>query len=411
MSIIEISNLSKKYIVKKCGQSPHTFKESIVHWLRNLKHAFHSKKSDPTLNEFWALKDLSVSVQEGDRIGLIGKNGSGKSTLLKLLSRITDPTTGKLKIKGRVSCLLEVGTGFHPDLTGRENILFSGALMGMSYREIQRKFDEIVSFANIEAFIDTPVKRYSSGMFLRLGFSVAAHLDSEILVIDEALAVGDLQFQEKCMKKMNDLGSSGRTIIYVSHDIDSVLALCNKGIVLNQGKLVASGEIGECVQHYLQYCFPVGNTWQGNLGDDHMRIYHFSMTQPQFNSQYYLPHEKADLEIEIEIMKPHPLFTLGFTLFNSRHHVVARSHVTDHPKYLKMMQQPGKLTLNFPIDLALFHPGDYQVRIDCSLHNQKRILNDEVSIKFSVISEETPQASRALLAKDGLSLGNRWRQK
>jgi lipopolysaccharide transport system ATP-binding protein len=200
---------------------------------------------------FWALKDVSFKVGEGDRIGIVGRNGAGKSTLLKLLSRIAEPTTGKIRIRGRLASLLEVGTGFNPELTGRENIFLNGAILGMSKAEISRRFDDIVAFAEVEKFLDTPVKRYSSGMYMRLAFGVAAHLEPEILVVDEVLAVGDAQFQKKCLGKMGELSQSGRTILFVTHNMDAMVALCNRGIVLNQGGLVFDGDAVDARNQYL----------------------------------------------------------------------------------------------------------------------------------------------------------------
>lgn len=198
------------------------------------------------MEEFWALRDLTLEIKEGDRVALLGGNGAGKSTLLKILSRITEPTLGCVKVQGRVASMLEAGTGFHPDLTGRENILLNGAIMGMGYREIKAKFDEIVAFAEIEKFLDTPLKRYSSGMHMRLGFAVAAHTEFEILIVDEVLAVGDSLFQEKCLRRMHQIGKTNRTILFVSHDPKAALAFCNRGVLLERGRIVKEGPI-ECV--------------------------------------------------------------------------------------------------------------------------------------------------------------------
>jgi len=202
--------------------------------------------------EVWALKDVSFQVEQGDVLGIIGRNGAGKSTLLKILSRVTAPTSGVVKVKGRVASLLEVGTGFHPDLTGRENVYLNGSILGMSRREIDRKFDEIVDFAEVEKFIDTPVKRYSSGMYVRLAFAVAAHLEPEILVVDEVLAVGDAEFQKKCLGKMSDVAKEGRTVLFVSHNMVAVEQLCQRGILLSKGALDCLGKVEDIVDHYLQ---------------------------------------------------------------------------------------------------------------------------------------------------------------
>ena len=201
----------------------------------------------------WSLNDLNFDIEQGDAVGIIGRNGAGKSTLLKILSRVTSPTTGSIKIKGRIASLLEVGTGFHPELTGRENVFLNGAILGMRKAEIKRKFDEIIDFAGVERYIDTPVKRYSSGMYVRLAFAVAAHLESEILIVDEVLAVGDAEFQKKCLGKMGDVSQSeGRTILFVSHNMDSVRTLCNKGMVLNNGSILFNGDVDDAVNKYLR---------------------------------------------------------------------------------------------------------------------------------------------------------------
>jgi ABC-type polysaccharide/polyol phosphate transport system ATPase subunit len=200
--------------------------------------------------DFWALKDISFEIRQGDVLGIIGRNGAGKSTLLKILSRITEPTVGRVRIRGRVASMLEVGTGFHPELTGRENIYLNGAILGMGRLEIRSKFDEIVAFAEVEKFLDTPVKRYSSGMYVRLAFAVAAHLEPEILVIDEVLAVGDAQFQKKCLGKLNDVGKGGRTVVFVSHNMAAVQSLCGSGMFLESGQLRRLGPIGSVIGEY-----------------------------------------------------------------------------------------------------------------------------------------------------------------
>ena len=207
-------------------------------------------KNNNTKEEFWALKDINFEIKQGDRVGIIGRNGAGKSTLLKILSRITEPTTGKIHLRGRVASLLEVGTGFHPELTGRENIFLNGAIMGMSKWEIKKKFDEIVEFAEVEKFLDTPVKRYSSGMYVRLAFAVAAHLEPEILIVDEVLAVGDAQFQKKCLGKMEDVGKEGRTVLFVSHNMNVINQLCNKSILLSKGQTFLIGKTEDAINIY-----------------------------------------------------------------------------------------------------------------------------------------------------------------
>jgi lipopolysaccharide transport system ATP-binding protein len=256
-TVIRVENLGKKYILGHQKQERYTALRDVIANKsksvgRKLLKPLGKKMADPAVEEFWALKDLSFEIKQGDRVGIIGRNGAGKSTLLKVLSRITEPTTGRISIKGRVASLLEVGTGFHPELTGRENIYLNGAILGMSKAEIKNKFDEIVAFAEVEKFLDTPVKRYSSGMYVRLAFAVAAHLEPEILIVDEVLAVGDAQFQKKCLGKMEDVGKEGKTVIFVSHSTDSIRRLCSSGVYLSSGKVQDIGSIDYIVSQYLE---------------------------------------------------------------------------------------------------------------------------------------------------------------
>lgn len=294
--IIKVENLGKKYRIRhqQGGQSYVALRDvlaggvrgmgssvlgGIRSWVPGLRSNSHDPKSNPQnlipntqpltpdthnptpnpqhpqppTEDFWALRNVSFEVKEGEVVGIIGRNGAGKSTLLKILSRITEPTEGRVRIRGRVASLLEVGTGFHPELTGRENIYLNGAVLGMTREEIKRKFDEIVAFAEVETFLDTPVKRYSSGMYVRLAFAVAAHLEPEILVVDEVLAVGDLEFQRKCLGKMKDVSQhGGRTVLFVSHNIPSVQQLCSSGIMLSQGVVAIAGSIDKTIFHYLK---------------------------------------------------------------------------------------------------------------------------------------------------------------
>ena len=241
---IKIENLSKQYELRHQKRERYVSLRDVItnkakSAIKGVRDFGNTKNitEDQTRETFWALKDINLEIKQGDRIGVIGGNGAGKSTLLKLISRIVEPTSGKISINGRMSSLLEVGTGFHPDLTGRENIYLNGAILGMRHYEIKRKFDEIVDFAEVEKFLDTPVKRYSSGMYMKLAFSVAAYLEPEILIIDEVLAVGDAKFQKKCLGKMKEVGDDGRTILFVSHNIDAIASLCNKGILLHHGEV------------------------------------------------------------------------------------------------------------------------------------------------------------------------------
>lgn len=258
-SIIQIENLGKRYIIghQQSQGRYSTFRESVTESLKTagqrLSRTFSTGASgNGSREEFWALRDVSFEVMQGERVGIIGRNGAGKSTLLKILSRITEPTTGRVRLRGKVASLLEVGTGFHPELTGRENIYLNGAILGMTKAEIRKKFDEIVSFSEIEKFLDTPVKRYSSGMYVRLAFAVAAHLEPEILIVDEVLAVGDAQFQKKCIGKMDEIGNQGRTVLFVSHNLPMVNALTTKAVLLADGRTVEKGPTGPVLDRYMQ---------------------------------------------------------------------------------------------------------------------------------------------------------------
>jgi lipopolysaccharide transport system ATP-binding protein len=252
-AVITVSGLSKRY---QLGHDPMarngTLRDEIARWLASPLRRMTKKEPARTVEDFWALKDVSFEVNAGDVVGIIGRNGAGKSTLLKVLSRITEPSEGRIEIDGRIASLLEVGTGFHPELTGRENIFLNGAILGMTRAEIRRKFDEIVAFAEVERFLDSPVKRYSSGMYVRLAFAVAAHLEPEILVVDEVLAVGDHQFQQKCLGKMQDVSQKeGRTVLFVSHQMGTVRQLCTRAILLKDGRIAHMGSTNEVVEAYL----------------------------------------------------------------------------------------------------------------------------------------------------------------
>lgn len=274
MKAISIDNISKKYILSHKKKKYLNLKESVSGFLGEL---FTSKSEEETKEVFWALRNISFNIEQGDRIGIVGANGAGKSTLLKILSRITEPTYGQVKVNGRMASLLEVGTGFHPELTGRENIFLNGAILGMRQNEIRSQFEEIVDFAGIEKFLDTPVKRYSSGMYVRLGFAIAAHLEPEILIVDEVLAVGDSEFQKKCLGKMNDISSSGRTILFVSHNVTAVQGLCNKAAFLQKGNLIKYGEVGDVLHDYMASIskFQLQQSWESPEeapGNDQVRI-------------------------------------------------------------------------------------------------------------------------------------------
>jgi lipopolysaccharide transport system ATP-binding protein len=249
---IKVRDLWKEYTIGGRERRARTFRESLSDAVAAPFRRMTRGRPDIASEQFWALREVDFDVGQGEIVGIIGRNGAGKSTLLKVLSRITEPTRGSVELRGRVASLLEVGTGFHPELTGRENIFLNGAILGMSRREIQRKFDAIVSFAEIEKFLDTPVKHYSSGMYVRLAFAVAAHLEPEILLVDEVLAVGDVRFQRKCIDKIGDVARQGRTILFVSHNLVAIQQLCERGLLIEAGRVAAQGSVGQVIERYLR---------------------------------------------------------------------------------------------------------------------------------------------------------------
>jgi lipopolysaccharide transport system ATP-binding protein len=314
-TVIKVEKLSKKYIIGHQEQERYlTLRDALGQkfkevWKR-LLHPFLASSGQPlmglsTTEDLWALKDVSFEINQGERVGIIGRNGAGKTTLLKILSRITEPTRGRMRVKGRVGSLLEVGTGFHPELTGRENIFLNGAVLGMNRAEIKKKFDEIIAFAEVEKFLDTPVKRYSSGMYVRLAFAVAAHLDPEILVIDEVLAVGDLQFQKKCLNKMEDIAAGGKTILLVSHNMPSIMSVTSKCLLLSEGRLEEDGPSEEVVRKY-QASFLSESLGQTDL----LNVERYGNGKARFSSIYMraidqqgevLPYAKTGCDIEFEV--------------------------------------------------------------------------------------------------------------
>lgn len=409
--VVQVKDLSKKYLLYHEGHARHstlveTLSSKAKMWAHRLRRPFTSTSDDLAhYEEFWALKNVSFDIEEGDRVGIIGRNGAGKSTLLKILARITEPTLGSVSVRGRLSSLLEVGTGFHPELSGRENIYLNGAILGMKQSEIKRKFDEIVAFAEVEQFLDTPVKRFSSGMYMRLGFAIAAHLDTDLLIIDEVLAVGDIQFQTKCFKKINDLGTKGRTVIFVSHDLGSVLTLCNKGVYLEKGRIMEAGNIDNCVSHYMKTYRDKSFYWEGNAGDEHIRIYKASLEGCR---EFFYQGERPKLTVEYEILKPHQDLFLGLGVWNMRHQLLAHACTSDHVLHQDKFTSIGKKTLSFSLDSGLFHEGDYLVKLHCSIHNKKKITDDDIVLKFPVYVQQKNTRFGHALVREGVFLGNHW---
>lgn len=327
MNVIEAHNVAKLYRLGSISR--HTLKEDITRWVAMnlqgkpdpyLENAAENDrtKTNPDSNIVWALRDVSFNVRDGEVLGIIGKNGAGKSTLLKILSKITAPSYGEIKIKGRMASLLEVGTGFHPELSGRENIYLNGAILGMTKHEINSKFDEIVEFSGVNRYVDTPVKRYSSGMYVRLAFAVAAHLEPEILVIDEVLAVGDSEFQKKCLGKMKSVSTQGRTVLFVSHNMSAIKQLCDRAIFLKNGTLIKEGGAKEVVEYYLKEGREIltGRRWDDlntAPGNDKARVR--SISVKPIDTEYDIINVESGIEVEFEFENYLENANLDFTLF------------------------------------------------------------------------------------------------
>jgi len=336
----------------------------------------------------WALKDVSFHVQPGEVVGIIGRNGAGKTTLLKILSRITEPSEGTVDLNGKVSSLLEVGTGFHPELTGRENIFLNGAILGMRKKEIEKKFDEIVDFSGIEKFIDTPVKRYSSGMYVRLAFSIAAHLEPEILLVDEVLAVGDVEFQKKCLGKMGEVSGEGRTVLFVSHNMAAVSNLCVRCALLDSGKLIFMGNVQECVQTYLassETPLPSTSVQVQQLPDDrHFRLHSASVFQKGCSGSTFLSHLPIQVAIKYEALEPTEGLRVGFNLYAQDGTHVFEACDDDDPSEAWIVRRSGKYLSVASIPGNFLQPGRYKVSIDAGIHMKHWIVKDRVYLSFFV---------------------------
>lgn len=393
-TVITVENLGKKYTLHHQQREQYTaLRDVIAHGVasfgQRLLRPFRTSSPPNTSalasqEDFWALKDLSFEVKQGDRIGIIGRNGAGKSTLLKILSRITEPTTGSVRLKGRVASLLEVGTGFHPELTGRENIFLNGAILGMSKVDIKRKFDEIVAFAEVERFLDTPVKRYSSGMYVRLAFAVAAHLEPEILIVDEVLAVGDVQFQKKCLGKMEDAGKEGRTVLFVSHNMIAISLLCNQGIVLKEGQLLEFSLVEKAVKTYLDHTDTQTSTeWIGNTGNDLVRLLH-TWVKPAGEGGEFKTSSELEVGIAVEILKPVDGLILGLKLFSQFEDELAYVLYDDKENSTFGTVMAQTMVKRFIIPANTLSFGTYRIEFDVGVHMKGRIIKEEGRLMFSL---------------------------
>lgn len=390
--VIRVENLGKKYIISHQNRERYTSLRDVIATGaksvgRQFLKPFGKKTSNPAFEEFWALQNVSLEIKKGDRVGIIGRNGAGKSTLLKILSRITEPTSGRITIKGKVASLLEVGTGFHPELTGRENIYLNGAILGMNRVEIKKKFDEIVAFAEVEKFLDTQVKHYSSGMYVRLAFAVAAHLEPEILVVDEVLAVGDMAFQEKCLGKMEEVAKAGRTVLFVSHNMGAITNLCRSSILLDRGQVVFTGSASEGVSKYL-HSVKERSCGEVVLEKTSSPAYFTKIAILDANDQ---PTTTVDLTLpfkmyfEYDVLRPIAGLDLAFSLFDRYGTHIFYSSISKSPNPINLDHQPGHYIAEVDFPINFMAPGLYMIT---SLLYQANIYSfdtrDKV-ISFSVI--------------------------
>lgn len=399
-AVIHVDHVSKRYRIGLVHQRYQTLSEKITNAFSAPLRTFRRIQMPKTDAEdtIWALRDISFEVPEGQILGIIGRNGAGKSTLLKILARITEPTEGAITIRGRVGSLLEVGTGFHPELTGRENIYLNGAILGMKRAEIERKFDEIIAFSEIEKFIDTPVKRYSSGMYLRLAFSVAAHLEPEILVVDEVLAVGDAEFQKKCLGKMDDVAQQGRTVLFVSHNMSAVLRLTQESIVLEKGRLVMRAPSNQAVDYYL-------TAGHAQAGERFWQVDKFSAKMHPFrpialrvlDSQGRIADtvrstQPFAIEMEYEFTAPATGVRIGIYLNTSRGEPVLTSFDTDEPALYETYtnRQAGRYISHCTIPSDTLNGGRYSLGVNAGSYRVRRYFEEEQALDFTVDATGAP---------------------
>ena len=397
---IRVENISKRYRIGLAQERPDTLRDLVMNKVSQAKQVFKRKDKSRYDNPsyIWALKDVSFTVDRGKVLGIVGRNGAGKSTLLKILSRVTNPTKGIGEIHGRVGSLLEVGTGFHPELSGRENIYLNGAILGMRREEIERKFDEIVAFSEVSKFIDTPVKRYSSGMYLRLAFAVAAHLEPEILVVDEVLAVGDAEFQRKCLGKMNDVAQEGRTVLFVSHNMSAVLRLTQETIVLDQGEIVLRAPTPEAVDYYLNMGLNKEGerVWMADEFDQNHQIFCPTAMRILNNQGKVVDTVNAAegfaIEFEYQISEALTGLRVGLYMMTTRGEYVFTSFDTDDPEKYQQhtLRSPGRYISRCEIPPNLMNEGRYVVGVNASSYRIKRYFQDDKVLTFTVDATGAP---------------------
>lgn len=409
MKVITAENLGKKYILRHQQDAAYrTLRESLYAGLGRVKNRLLGRGGKfASKEEFWALKDVSFSVEPGERLGVIGRNGAGKSTLLKVLSRITVPSTGRVRLNGRVASLLEVGTGFHPELTGRENIFLNGAVLGMKRREIIKKFDEIVAFAEVERFLDTPVKRYSSGMYVRLAFAVAAHLEPEILLVDEVLAVGDAGFQEKCLGKMNDIARQGRTLLFVSHNMGAIKKLCNRVLLIRDGRIAYEGAPEPAIEQYFKDSLAKKEQVHADLSDHARRAkgmnpYLKRVVLKNAGGEpvnTFTQGETVTIEIRHDVPGDIIVSTSGFTIVSNEGIRVGglNTFMTLPPPH----RLPNAGTVRFTLPPCLLTPGKYYLNVSVGSHHKLLDQVDE-AIDFNIEQEDIYGTGYLLTRANGL---------
>jgi lipopolysaccharide transport system ATP-binding protein len=395
---IRVEGLGKRYRIGAPAMNYRTLRDTFTDALRAPARLLARKRADEKLNSIWALKDISFEVRQGQVLGVIGRNGAGKSTLLKILSRVTDPTEGLGEIHGRVGSLLEVGTGFHPELTGRENIYLNGAILGMHRTEIDRKFDEIVCFADVGPFIDTPVKRYSSGMYLRLAFAVAAHLEPEILVVDEVLAVGDAEFQRKCLGKMSDVAQQGRTVLFVSHNMSAVMRLTQEALVIEKGRLSMRAPTPQAVDYYLSqgYSQEGQRLYEADEVPDEAAPFHPLAVRLK-NARGAVVDtiksiEPCMVEVEYELHGPITGLRIGIYLMSTRGEYIFTSFDTDEAERFEHIatRSAGKYVSQCTIPADFLNEGRFVIGLNASSYRVRRYFQDEKALTFTVDAVGAP---------------------
>jgi lipopolysaccharide transport system ATP-binding protein len=398
--MIQIKNLGKKY--KVAGSLPYlSLRDSIT----KAAGSIFTKKQGP--NEFWALHDIDLEVNEGERLGIIGRNGAGKSTLLKIISRISPPTTGSIILRGNVASLLEVGTGFHPELTGKENIYLNGSILGLKKKDIDQRYDEIVDFSGVSAFINTPLKHFSTGMQLRLAFAVAAHLKPEILLIDEVLAVGDMEFQKKCLQKMEEVSrEQARSIVFVSHNMNYISSLCDKVIWLDKGRIVESGQPSTVIGNYMSSTVhQTGNSEWKNIetapGDQVVRLRSIAMVDEQGNKkELFGVTEKIGIQMEYEVLESGNILWLGYNIFNREMINVFDTHNVSSEQYQRPHEK-GRFRAIAWIPPQLMNTGGYTVGCAIFNHLLNRIhFHEKDALAFSVYDELDKPTARGMSPGD-----------